>query len=109
MGNKERLLFLSYKHKLSHLGSCLTALPIIESIYANKKSSDIFILGEGHAHLAHAVVMEACGGKDAEEELEKWGIHCDRRAGCDTSTGSLGQGIAIATGMAISERSKNVY
>jgi transketolase len=109
MTNRERLIDISYRHHLSHIGSCLTALPIIENIYAIKRPEEKFILSSGHAHLAHLVVLEQNGKVKAEETLEKYGIHCDRRAGCDVSTGSLGQGLPIAVGMAIADRSKNVY
>jgi len=109
MNNRERLIEIAKKHQLSHLGSCLTALPIIEEIYAEKKPEEKFVLSAGHAHLAHLVVKEGLGLLNAEEALEKGGIHCDRKVGCDVSTGSLGQGLGIATGMALSDRSKNVY
>lgn len=98
---KDKILEISVRDKLSHLGSNLTAVDIIESVYEVKKPDEKFILSAGHAHLAHAVVM----GKD---EMPA-GIHCDRENGCDVSTGSLGQGLPIAVGMALSDRSKNVY
>lgn len=107
--NERRLLKISYDHKLSHLGSCLTALPIIEEIYATKKPEEKFVLSSGHAHLAHLVVMERLGNGNAEERLERAGIHCDASVGCDISTGSLGQGLPIAVGMALADRSKDVY
>jgi transketolase len=107
--NRERLISISIDHKLSHVGSCLTALPIIEEIYAKKRDTDRFVLSSGHAHLAHLVVMEEQGLVNAEEMLEKYGIHCDRNAGCDVSTGSLGLGLPVAVGMAISDREKDVY
>jgi hypothetical protein len=67
----------------------------------------------GHAHLAHLVVMDSFtpkGGAPSPKELiEKYGIHCDRKAGCDVSTGSLGHGIGIALGMALADRLRKVY
>lgn len=112
MTNRERVISLSIKHKLSHVGSCLTALGIIEEIYAKKKPEEKFILSSGHAHLAHLVVEESAGiiqGDGLDVRLEKWGIHCDRRAGCDVSTGSLGQGLAVAVGMALANKNHDVY
>src|SRR5438477_597536 len=47
--------------------------------------------------------------KDAAENIDIYGIHCERAGGCDCSTGSLGQGLPIACGMAIADRAKNVY
>ena len=126
---KKRILDISYKLKLSHLGSCLIAIDIIDEIYKIKQSDEKFILSAGHAHLAHLVVMskyclkeleskykykhETLGEKYLNEIIEglikDYGIHCDRQAGCDISTGSLGQGLPIAVGMALADRSKNVY
>lgn len=106
---KLRILELSYKHDLSHIGSCLTALPIIYDIYQQKKEDEKFVLSAGHAHLAHLIVMEHYGQVNTEQMLSLYGIHCDTRAGCDVSTGSLGHGLPIALGMALADRTKNVY
>lgn len=114
---KRRVIEVSYKLKLGHIGSCLTAVDIIDEIYKIKKPDEKFVLSAGHAHLAHLVVMEKYHSimgnwenPDYLEELLKFsGIHCDRKAGCDVSTGSLGHGIGIAVGMALANRSKNVY
>ena len=106
MTNKERLIELSIKYNLSHIGSCFTALGIIEAIYAIKKPEDKFVLSSGHAHLAHAVVLEQIG-KSIEEPIKD--IHCNRESGCDVSTGSLGQGLAISVGLALANRDKTIF
>jgi transketolase len=112
---KRRIIDISYHYKLAHIGSCLTAVDIIKEIYDRRKPGEKFVLSSGHAHLAHLVVKEADGAIDFVREqyvetlIEKYGIHCDRKAGCDVSTGSLGHGIGIALGMALADRSKNVY
>ncbi len=107
---KKRIIEISYKLRLGHIGSCLTAVDIIEEIYKIKKPDEKFVLSSGHAHLAHLVVMEKYEFRaDPQDRIENYGIHCDRQAGCDVSTGSLGHGIGIAVGMALADRSKNVY
>lgn len=107
---KRRIVEISYKLKLSHIGSCLTALPIIYEIYENRKPNEKVIISNGHCHLAHAIVMQHFGIiEDAEKVIQLFGIHCDRQAGCDVSTGSLGHGLPISLGIALSDRSKNVY
>ena len=108
---EKRILEISYKNKLSHIGSCLTAAPIVEEIYKQKKSDEKFVLSSGHAGLALYCVLEAMGGRNAEEIFIHHGVHPDRCAEChiDCSTGSLGQGICIALGMALADRKKNVY
>jgi len=99
----ERILEISIKHKLSHLGSCFTALPIIYEIYSKKKPKDKFVLSSGHAGLALYVVLEHFYKVDAEYLLETHGIHPERDLEnfIDVSTGSLGLGITIATGIAL--------
>lgn len=108
---KRRIIEISYKHKLSHIGSCLTAVDIIDEIYTTKKKDEKFILSAGHAGLALYVVLEKYLGKDVEKIFLHHGVHPDRCADCslDCSSGSLGHGLGIAVGMALADRAKNVY
>lgn len=118
---KRRVIEISHKHHLSHIGSVLTALPLIDEIYGKKKKGDRFVLSAGHAGLALYVVLEKYLGLNAETLLEQCGIHPDRElAGVideegnfsspiDCSTGSLGHGVAIAVGMALGDPSHQVY
>lgn len=108
---KKRIIEISYKYKLSHIGSCLSALDIIKDIHDKKKPEDIFILSSGHAGLALYVVLEAMGGRNAEEIFNHHGVHPDRCEECKIacSAGSLGQGLPIALGMAIADKTRNVY
>jgi transketolase len=107
----KRILEISIKHKLSHLGSCFTTLPIIYEIYSKKRSEDKFVLSNGHAGLALYVVLEHFYNVDAEHLLETYGIHPERDIEnfIDVSTGSLGLGITIATGMALANSNIKVY
>lgn len=112
-----RILEISRKNDLSHVGSCLSVLPLLIEIYENKAPEDLVVLDGAHSHLAHLVVMEellregyelGMGSKfDAEEKLKEFGIHCDRRAGGDVSGGSLGHCVGISIGLA--EAGKRVY
>lgn len=106
-----RIIDISYKYKLSHLGSCLTAYPIIDHIYNTRKPEEKFVLSAGHAGLALYCVLEAHGGKNAEEIFNHHGVHPDRclECGIDCSSGSLGHGIGIACGMALADRTKKVH
>lgn len=113
---KQRILDISYKEKLSHLGSCLTAVDIIDNIYKVKSNEEKFILSAGHAALALYVVLEKYFGIDAEFLVKFSGVHPDRlntttKGGSpiDCSTGSLGQGLPVAVGMALANRSKRVF
>jgi transketolase len=107
----KRILEISVKHNLSHLGSCFTALPIIYEIYNKKKPEDKFVLSSGHAGLALYVVLEHFYNVNAEYLLETYGIHPERDLDqfVEVSTGSLGLGITIAAGIALANCNINVY
>lgn len=108
---ERRLIEITYKEKLSHLSSCLSALPIIQEIYDEKEEDEVFILSNGHAGLALYVLLEERYGIDAVHLLHKHGIHpgkdLENKLYC--STGSLGSGLPIAVGRALANRDKNVY
>lgn len=108
---ERKVIDLSYKHKLSHIGSNLTAVNIIDKIYSVKKEDEPFVLSVGHAGLALYVVLEAWLFKSAEDLLLKHGIHPNRspEEGIYCSAGSLGNGICIAVGLAIAKPDRNVY
>ena len=92
VGLKKRILDIAYKNKLSHLGSYLSSVDIIDEIYNKKSLEDIFILSSGHAALAMYVVIEKYTGIDAEKLFKKHGghPHRDESNGIFCSTGSLG-------------------
>ncbi len=106
-----RIIEISRKLSLAHLGSCLTSVDIIDEIYDAKDEDEKFILSNGHAGLALYVVLEKYHGFDAEKLYLKHGMHPnrDKEDKIHCSTGSLGMGIMIALGMALADRDKNVY
>jgi len=108
---KKRILEIAYKHKLSHLGSYLSAVDIIDEIYKSKNKEDIFILSSGHAALALYAALEKYEGKDAEKLFLKHGghPHRDEDDGIYCSTGSLGLGITVAVGRALANKNRKVH
>jgi len=103
---EQRLLEVAHNFKLSHIGSALTALPIIDEIYKIKKDDEKFVLSAGHAFLAQLIVMESRGQKLPEKiptHPETW------LQGVGVPTGSLGMGLPISTGLALAHRDRNVY
>lgn len=105
-----RILELSYNSNFSHIGSCLSAVDIIDEIYRIKKPDEKFILSSGHAGIALYVILEK-NGLIKNDDIKTLNVHPDRnpRLGIDVSTGSLGQGLPIALGIAMSDKNKNVY
>jgi transketolase len=106
-----RILEISHKHRLSHLGSNIGAVDILDEIYGKRQAGDPFILSSGHAGLALYVILEKYLGMDPEDLLVRHGIHPDKDLahGLYCSTGSLGLGLPIAVGRALADRSRNVW
>jgi transketolase len=108
---EKRILFLSHKYQLSHIGSCLITVNVLDKIYSIRKSDEPVVLGNGHAGLALYVVLEKYGYGNAEELWKKHGTHPNRdiEHGIYVSSGSLGHGIGIAVGMAIADKNRLIY
>jgi len=108
---RKRVLELSHKSKFSHLGSCLSAIDIIDAVYTVKKSEERFILSNGHAGVALYVILEKNGFLKNLHKKKHLSVHPDRdiKKGIYVSSGSLGQGLPIALGMALADRKKNIY
>lgn len=106
-----RVLEISHASRLSHLGSCLSAIDLIDAIYKVKSRTEKFVLSNGHAGVALYVVLEKNGLIKNLDILKKLHVHPDRnpKIGIDVSTGSLGQGLPIALGIAFANRRQNVY
>jgi len=88
----------------------LSSVDLIDAVYSIKSKNEKFILSNGHAGIALYTILEKYGLLKAGES-EKLHVHPDRNpaVGVDVSTGSLGQGLPIALGIALSNRGKNVY
>lgn len=107
---RRRLLEVIYREKLSHLGSCLSAIDIMIAVYGIKRPQDRFVLSNGHAGIAYYVLLEKEGLLDLTS-LNGLHIHPDRciDKGICVSTGSLGQGFPIALGMAMADSRRDIY
>lgn len=110
---KMRLVDIAYRNKIGHLSSALTAFDIIYGCYATHMDleTDKFVLSQGHAGLALYCVLEYFHGIDAEKYYHEYNIHPHREPGnfIDVSTGSLGHGLPIAAGLALSDPNRKVW
>lgn len=107
---RKRILEISHQGNLSHIGSCLSVVDLIDAVYQVKKKNEKFILSNGHAGIALYVILEK-NGLISANDIQKLYVHPDRnpRLNIDASSGSLGQGLPIALGMAIASPQKKVY
>lgn len=104
--NTSKIIEISRKLGLSHIGSCISTSQVLEEIYKVKKPNDLVLLDNAHAHLAHLLFINP---DNAEELRIKYGTHCDIRSGCVVSGGSLGHAGGIGIGIALTDRSRDVY
>ena len=107
---RKRILEISFQKQSSHLGSCLSAVDLIDAVYQVKQKDEKFVLSNGHSAIALYVILEKYNLLKSDL-IHNLHIHPDRNPaiGIDVSTGSLGQGLPIALGIALANRSKNVY
>lgn len=108
---EQRIVDIAYKKGLTHLSSSLTHVGYLDHCYGQMEKGDKLVLSSGHAFLALAVVLEKHKKLNAEELIDEHGTHPNRNVdeGIWVSTGSLGQGLPIAVGMAIANPQNNIY
>lgn len=113
---RKSILKVANSSQCSHIGSNLSIVEILVILYTNyldnKKNS--FILSKGHACLALYCVLKEKGYINAKT-LNSFGkndsilmSHVSHKVpGIDFSTGSLGHGLPVATGIALANKIKN--
>jgi len=120
---RKRIIRMVYTAKSGHPGGSLSATDVIASLYfpyrhnlmrtkkekPNWEDRDYFILSKGHAcpALYAALAMRGFFKKSHLAKLRKVGALLQGHAvskvpGVDASTGSLGQGLSVACGIALS-------
>jgi transketolase len=108
-----------HKSQSGHTGGSLSAIDMVCALYCHKmkhnpqdpawEERDRFVLSKGHAAPALYVTLADCGYFPSEDlmMLRQLGSHlqghpdCKGTPGVDVCTGSLGQGLSMANGMAL--------
>lgn len=108
-----------HKSQSGHTGGSLSAIDMVSTLYFHKmrhnpaepawEGRDRFVLSKGHAAPALYVTLAECGYFPAEDlmMLRRLGSHLQGHPdskgtpGVDVCTGSLGQGLSMANGMAM--------
>lgn len=121
---RDVLTMITQAHS-GHPGGSLSMMEIIVALYYSKMridpsnptdlNRDRFVLSKGHAAPALYAVLADKGyfPKDELKDFRQLGSHLQghpdkkKLAGVDASTGSLGQGVSIATGMALGAKTQN--
>jgi len=119
---RQKLIEITTKAEKGHLGGSLSCMDVLTALYfrvmkynpqnINWESRDRFILSKGHSAPALYVILSMAGYFPAAEleTLAKINSRlqghpdCKKLPGIEISTGSLGQGFSVATGMALGYR-----
>ncbi len=117
---RRKIITMIYNAGSGHPGGSLSCVEILVALYKeamditldkNLKRRDKFVLSKGHAAPAYYAILSECGfipSKDLKT-LRKFdsyleGHPTNKIPGIDVSSGSLGQGLSIANGMALSKK-----
>ena len=128
---RDIVMMIGDKGQVGHLGGACSCADILASLYGSKlrfnpadplwDDRDKFICSKGHAAIAQYAAMAEMGYFPVEELLTVKQLgsrlqgHPDRlkTPGIEAGTGSLGQGLSIANGMALAirldKKNNNVY
>lgn len=116
---RRTILDESMRAGVGHIGSALSIADLLAALYGgvlrigepHEPERDRFVLSKGHAALALYAALAATGRMDPAlletycGEGSQLGAHPEHALpGVDFSTGSLGQGLSIATGAALAAR-----
>ena len=109
---RKLIIETSYKAKACHIGSALSCIDIIDSIYKIKKQEDLFIFSKASGICALYVVLAKHGiikEKKISYYLKHYPLPHSKVPGVIWSGGSLGHGLPVAVGLALADRTRKVY
>jgi len=121
---KARKIILELAHKTnnSHIGSCFSCIDLLTYLYFKQivnsgDRNDKFILSKGHAAMALYTVLHLKGNLSIEL-LQEYGQNgsllgghpkMNKELGIEISSGSLGHGLALASGLAYGYKLDNSH
>jgi transketolase len=114
---RKKILELSQKVGALHIGGSFSSVEILDTIYNFLlKKNDKFILSKGHTGILQYVILESKKVISKKylhsfcQKNSKLGVHPDYgNPGIEASTGALGHGLGIASGLAIGQKKVNLY
>src|SRR5688572_24245548 len=118
LGYRKRILDISQQVSALHGAGAFSAIEMVDAIYhglmrrrAGSESPDTFLMSKGHGCMSQYVILEDLGVlRRVDLDLYcksggRLGCHPDYgNPGIEASTGSLGHGMGLATGMAYTEK-----
>lgn len=103
---RKKIIESSFSSKACHIGSALSCVEIIDSIYSIKKERDevVFSKASGVSTLYCKLHPEK-----STEYLKRYPLPSKEVPGVVWSGGSLGMGLSIASGIALGDRTRDVF
>ncbi len=109
---RKEILTASYEVRACHIGSALSCVDIIWDIYNRMRPKDIFIFSKASGVAALYVVLAEKGyfpKCKVAYYLKKYPLPSKKVPGVWIDGGSLGHGLPMAVGMALADRTRNIY
>jgi len=107
------ILNSSFKANACHVGSALSCVDILIDLFDNIiKPDDVFLFSKASGVATYYSILSKQGYFPAEklpEYLKKYPLPSKEVPGVLHSFGSLGHGLSVAAGLALSNRTRNVY
>jgi transketolase len=112
LGYRRRILDISQQVSALHAAAAFSATEMVDCVYAGLMTPgrDTFVMSKGHGAMIQYVILEALGVLTPEDLRDyctpagRLGCHPDYGTpGIAASTGSLGHGMALVTGMAYAD------
>lgn len=110
---RKMVLTASYEAKVCHIGSALSCIEILVDLFWNiLTDKDVFIFSKASGAGAYYAVLAKRGFFPEEKlayYLKNYPLVSKEVPGVIWSGGSLGHGLPVAVGMALADRTRNVY
>ncbi len=115
--HRKEILKLSQNVQALHIGGSFSSVEIVDTIYnILMKKNDKFILSKGHAGIIQYILLYSkniISKKQLYSYCQKngyIGVHPDYgKRGINASTGSLGHGLGIVSGMALAKKNTTYF
>jgi transketolase len=113
---RKKILDISQKNSAIHIGGSFSCLEILHTLYKYFYSKNNIILSKGHAAISQYIILNK-KKIISQKLLDKYckksgelGVHPHiSNPGIVASTGSLGHGLAIGSGIAYLNKNKEIY